>query len=76
MACKLAVQCNLMYEFLKCALPENTIETDLKVCMLKGIHTFTKDYMSQTSKCSPWGSRSATLPFPKEKEFSLCAGDK
>ena len=31
---------------LKCALPEDTIDVDLKVYTLKGIHMFRKDYKS------------------------------
>ena len=54
MACELAVQCNLMHSYLKCGLPEDTIDVDLKIHTLKGIHTFKKDYKSQTSECSPW----------------------
>ena len=38
------MQCDLMYGFLKCALQEDTIDVDLKVHTLKGIHTFRKDY--------------------------------
>ena len=34
-------------DFLKCALPEDTIDVDLKVHTLKGIHMFRKDYKSQ-----------------------------
>ena len=52
MACELSIQCDLVYGFLKCALPEDTIDVDLKVHTLKEIHTFKKDYKSQTSKCS------------------------
>ena len=49
MACNLSMQCDLIFGFLKCALPE-----DLKVHNLKRIHTFRKDYKLQKSKCSPW----------------------
>ena len=56
MACKLSMQCNVVYGFLKCALPEDTIVVDLKFHTLKGIHTFKKDVKSQTTKCSLWGA--------------------
>ena len=56
------MQCDLMYGFLKCALPEDTIDVDLKVCMLKGIYTFKKDYKSQTSKSSL--CRAEVQPYP------------
>ena len=62
MACELAMQCNLEYGFLMCALPEDMIDVDQKVCTLKGIHTFKMDYKSQTSKCSPWGAEVKPTP--------------
>ena len=40
MACMLSMQCNLVYEFYKYSLPEDTADVDLKVYTLKGIHTF------------------------------------
>ena len=46
MVIKLAVQCNLIYAYLKCGLTEDTINVDLKVYTLKIIHTFRKDYKS------------------------------
>ena len=36
MACKLAMQSDLIFGFLKFALPEDTIDVELKVCTLKG----------------------------------------
>ena len=36
MVCEFALQCNLMYGFLKCALPEDTTDMNLKVHTLKG----------------------------------------
>ena len=50
MAFELLTQCNLVYGFCKCALPEGTIDVDLQACTLKGIHTFRKDYKSQMTK--------------------------
>ena len=44
MACELLMQCDFIYGFLKCALPADTMDVDLKVCTLKVIHTFRKDY--------------------------------
>ena len=67
MACKLSTQCDLVYGFLKCALLEDTIDVDLEVCTWKGIHTFRKDYKSQTTKCSPWGTKVQPYPSWKKK---------
>ena len=62
MACKLLMQCDLIFGFLKCALTEDTINVDLQVCTLKGIHTFWKDYKLQMTKCSPWDTK--VHPYP------------
>ena len=71
MACELAMQCDLVLRFLRCALPEDTINVDIKVCTLKVIHTFKKNYKSQTSKCSPWGAEVQSYPALRKrmKEF-------
>ena len=58
MACELSTQCDLVYGFLKCALPDVTIDVALKVPTLKEFHTFRKDYKLQKTKSSPWGMRS------------------
>ena len=67
MASELAMKCDLEHGFLKCALPEDTINVDLTVCTLKGIHTFKKDYKSQTSKCSLWGAEVNPCPTLRNK---------
>ena len=67
MACGLAVQCDLIYGCLKCGLPEDTINVDLKVDTLKGIRTFKKEYKSQTSKFSPWGADMQHYPSLQKK---------
>ena len=42
MACNLSANCDLIFGILSCNLPEDTIDMDLKVCTLQGIHTFKK----------------------------------
>ena len=42
MACKLLMQCDLILGILKFTLPEDTIDLDLKIHTLRGIHTFKK----------------------------------
>ena len=41
------MQCDLVYGILNCALPEDTVDVDLKVCTLKGNHMLRNDYKSQ-----------------------------
>ena len=67
MACKLSTQCDLILWILKCALPEDTIDVDLKFHTLRGIHTFRKDSRTQIIKCSPWGTEVKPYPSLKKK---------
>ena len=67
MVCELSMQCDLIYRFLKCALPVVTIDVDLMVHNLKEIHMFKKDYRFQTSKCNPWGADVHPYPSLKKK---------
>ena len=57
MACKLSASCDLIFSILSCHLPEDTIDVDLKVCTLQGIHTYKKDRTTQVIKYSPWGMK-------------------
>ena len=66
MACKLLMQCDLIFGFLKCALPDDTIDVDLKVCTPKGMHAFRKDYKMQMTKFSLWGTEVQSYPSLKK----------
>ena len=56
MACQLAANCNFLFGFFSCNLPEDTFDMDLKVHTLWRIHTYEKDGNTQVIKCSPWGT--------------------
>ena len=47
--------------------PKDTIDVDLKISMLKGIHTFKKDYKSLTSPCSLWAVEVQPYPNMQKK---------
>ena len=66
MACELLMQCDLIIGILKCTLHGDTIDVDLKVHTLQGIHTYRKDRSMQVMKCSPWGPE--VQPFPSLKK--------
>ena len=68
------MQGDLIFGILKCNLPEDTIDGDLKVCTLRGIHTFIKDRITQIIKCSPWGTNVQPCPSLKRKmmQFMRC----
>ena len=55
MVCDLEPTYNFLFEFFLCTLPEDTINVDLTIHTLKGIHTFREDRKTQISRCSPWG---------------------
>ena len=65
MAFQLTVSCNLDYGLLKCHLPSDTVDVDLKVRTMKGVHVYRKDYKSQVNKCIPWGVE--VRPYPEIK---------
>ena len=51
---QITVSCCLVYEFLRCSLPAGTIDVDLKVRILKGIHVYKR--FEVPTNCSPWGA--------------------
>ena len=61
MAREITPTCDLIFGYLKCDVPEDTIDIDFKIHMLRDIYTYKKDRNPQVNKCSPGGS--ATTPF-------------
>ena len=57
MACVLALQCNFLYGFFQCQLPEDIINVEVRVRTMKGIHTFKRDCTTQITSCRPWSSQ-------------------
>ena len=62
MACNLAANCTFLFGFFSCTFLEDTIDMDLMVHTLWGIHTFRKDSNTQVIKCSPCVTE--VKPFP------------
>ena len=62
MACVLTPQCNFLYGYFQCQLPEDTIEVEVTVQTTKGIHTFKRDHSTQLISCRPWTSRYQPYP--------------
>ena len=60
MACDLTPQCNFLYSFFQCNLPEDTIDV-----------YFRKYHSSQSSVSSLWGYMSKTFPIASKKDGSL-----
>ena len=62
MACDLAPNCNSLFGYFSCNLPEDMKDVTITVHMLKGTHTLRKDRSTQVSRYSLWGME--VRPFP------------
>ena len=62
MAFILKQECNFLHEYFRCLLPIETIEVEVKVKMIRGIHPFRRDHTTQVISCNPWGTR--LHPYP------------
>ena len=62
MACILKPECNFLYGYFRCLLPLETVDTEVKVKMMRGIHTFRRDRTTQVISCNPWCTR--LHPYP------------
>ena len=62
MACILCPECNFLHSYLKCVLPAEIADMELKIKMMQGIHTFRQDRTYQIIKCNPWSTR--LCPYP------------
>ena len=54
MACILEPECNFMHGYFRCLLPEETMDVEVRVKMIRGIHTFRRDHTTQIISCNPW----------------------
>ena len=62
MACILMPQCNFTHRYFRCILPEETIDIEVRVKTMKGIHMFRRDHITQVISCKPWSPR--LHPYP------------
>ena len=62
MACILMPQCNFVHGYFRCLLPEETIDVEVKVKTMKGIHTFRRNCTTQIISCKPWVPRLCSYP--------------
>ena len=54
MACVLMPQCDFLYCYFWCQLPEDTINMEVTLGTMMGIHTFKRDHVGQIISCRPW----------------------
>ena len=57
MACILMPQFNFVHGYFRCPLPEETVDVEVKVKTMKGIHTFRRDHTTQIISYKPWSPR-------------------
>ena len=62
MACVLKPEWNFLHGYLKCLLPIETMDVEVKIKMMKGIHTFRRHQTTQVISCNPWSTR--LHPYP------------
>ena len=62
MACILMSESNFLHRYFRCLLPEETMDMEVKVKMMRGIYTFKRDHTTQVISCKPWSPR--LHPYP------------
>ena len=67
MACILCPECNFLHGYFRCQLPEETVDVEVEVKTMQGIHTSRRDRTSQVIKCNPWSINLHPYPFLIQK---------
>ena len=57
MACILQPECNCLHGFFRCHLPVETVDVEVKITSMQGIHMFRGDRTCQIIKCNAWSPR-------------------
>ena len=68
MACKLLMQCDLIFGILSCTLPQDTIDVDLKVCNLLGKQDDKRTEVHKSSNAALWGTEVKPLPIIEKED--------
>ena len=62
MACILYPECNFLHGYVRCQLPVEMVDVEVKVKKMQGIYTFRRDKTSQVIMCNPWST--SLHPYP------------
>ena len=62
MVCLLQPECNFLHAFLRCKLPVEVVDIEVKITSMQGMHIFRRDRMTQLIKCTPWSMRICPHP--------------
>ena len=50
-------ECNFRHKYVKCLLSEKTVDVEVRVKTMKGIHTFQRDYITHVTSYKPRSTR-------------------
>ena len=56
MGSQIIPSCDFVFGFMRCDMPEDARDIDLRICMIRGIHAYKEDRDSHINKFRPWGS--------------------
>ena len=62
MACILKPECNILHRYFRCLLPIETVDVEVKIKTMRGIHTFRRDCTTKVISCNPWIPRLCPHP--------------
>ena len=62
MACLLQPECNFLHGFLRCKLPVEVVDIEVKVTSMQGTHIFRRDRTTQLIRCIPWTTKLCPHP--------------
>ena len=62
MGCILKPECNFLHGYFRCPLPIETMDIEVEIKMMRGIHTFGRDKTTPVLSCNPWSKR--LHPYP------------
>ena len=57
MACLLQPECNFLHGYLRCKLPVEVVDVEVKITSMQRTHIFRQDWTTQLTKCTPWNTR-------------------
>ena len=62
MACILQPKYNILHGFFQCHLPVETVDVEVRITSMQGMHTFRRDRTCQLIKCNLWNTRLCPHP--------------
>ena len=62
MACLLQLECNFLHWYLRCQLPEEVVDMEVKITSMQGMHILRRDITMQLIKYTPWNTRVCPHP--------------